>query len=114
MKNGGEVCSAAGTSNNTGQNISVINYNNPTIKIKQEFASPFAQLSMGGLVESSNASSMVGGQMLRKSYDEEHEFQNKLNFAKHKAQSKKKNAAMKMGSVGTEIPIKRHLESGVY
>ena len=60
------------TSNNNGQNISVINYNNPTIKIKQEFSSPFTQLSMGYV--SSNATSNKGGQMLRKSYDEESDF----------------------------------------
>ena len=71
----------AGSNNNNvhdysgGQNISVINYNNPTIQIKQEFASPFLASSKHHThIQSSGASSVQGGQMLRKSYDEDSDF----------------------------------------
>ena len=43
--------------------------------------------------------------MLRKSYDEDSEFQNQLNFAKHKSTAKKKlqpNAATKATLVSNE------------
>ena len=44
--------------------------------------------------------------MLRRSYDEEMEFQNKLNFAKHKTNAKKKLQAVSNASqsVVTEVP----------
>ena len=74
-----------GANQTIGQSISVINYKNPTIKIQQELASPFHSVGMGPFDSSQNSSTTHGGQMLRKSYDEESEFQNKLNFAKHKS-----------------------------
>ena len=42
--------------------------------------------------------------MLRKSYDEDSEFQNKLNFAKHKTNARKKLQAAKANSIATEVP----------
>ena len=47
-----------------------------------------ASLSFPGALgggHSSNGSSTMGGQMLRKSYDEDVAFQNKLNYAKHRS-----------------------------
>ena len=75
-------------STGSNNNISVINYNNPQITIKQEFASPFPNLegtiaevlraNGNGNVqppESSATSSLnQGAKMLRKSYEEESDF----------------------------------------
>ena len=41
--------------------------------------------AMQSLIDSGSSSTAnMGGKMLRKSYDEDSEFQNKLNFAKHR------------------------------
>ena len=42
--------------------------------------------------------------MLRGSYDEDSEFQNKLNFAMHKTNARKKLQAAKANSITTEVP----------
>ena len=70
------------TNDSSLQQISVVNYDLATKKILEQSGSSLSYPGALGGAHSSNGSSIVG-QMLRKSFDEEVAFQDKLNFAKH-------------------------------
>ena len=75
------------TNDSSLQQVSVVNYDHATLKAMERSAASLGFPGAPGGGHSSNGSSTMG-QMLRKSYDEDRAFQDKLNYAKHRSPPK--------------------------
>ena len=87
------------TNDSSLQQVSVVNYEHATIKAMERSAASLGFAGALGGGHSSNGSSTMG-QMLRKSYDEDLAFQDKLNYAKHRSPPKGGAAGAKGNLIG--------------